>query len=551
MTPPQPITAPESQPGASSERRDQPHQECVANAEVSEVAVAIRAAGAREPLFLVGDGSAAHISVLASHIDPEIPLYALPGVPFGEPGLHTIEGMAAHLLRIVREIRAAGPYCLLGWSFGGAVAYELAAQLIGQDQSVAFLGLLDAYGPESLAHRRALESYMVHPLPIPLHVFAGADVRRLPGQPPPISSLGWSEALPEQRARRLHVPGNGYSVFDVANAPALGRAVSSAMADARRQPSRLLEAQYRPQFTIQTGQRQYTPIFCLPGAGDSVVAFTALAEALGETWPVQGLQARGLDGALVPHSSVEAAAVMHVRAIREVQPEGPVHLLGHSFGGWVALQIAHELRAARRAVASLTIIDTEAPDSNGTLGREYTASEALMELVGVLELAAGKSLGIDGAARELLDARGSLQLLHEGCVRVGLLPRGSRPDALRGVLRVFSTALRTGYRPQRAYPDPVRLVLVSDPRREPEAERCQHDQTLAAWRRWAPKLTSCHGPGNHVAVLKPPHVQALADGLRARFEQPSRRSEAGGGHLPLHACNTDYDPALASKHAGT
>ncbi|MEI8632660.1 thioesterase domain-containing protein [Vibrio sp. PP-XX7] len=31
----------------------------------------------------------------------------------------------------------------MGWSFGGTLAYEVAAQLLGQDQEIEFLGLLD------------------------------------------------------------------------------------------------------------------------------------------------------------------------------------------------------------------------------------------------------------------------------------------------------------------------------------------------------------------------------------------------------------------------
>jgi syringomycin synthetase protein SyrE len=225
-----------------------------------------------------------------------------------------------------------------------------------------------------------------------------------------------------------------------------------------------------------------------------------------------------LDGLLVPHSTVEAAAATHVRAIREVQPRGPVHLLGHSFGGWVALALAHQLRAADRSVASLTIVDAEVPDAEGALGREYTAGEAFMELIRVLELTADQSLGIDRARCETSDLLGRLQLLHEGCVRAGLMPARSQPESLRGVLRAFGTALRTRYRPRHAYAELVRLVLVSDPHGDEEGNRRQHQRAVAAWRRWAPNLTYHHAPGNHVAVLKPPHVRVLANVLQSSLE---------------------------------
>ncbi|MEX5585754.1 thioesterase domain-containing protein, partial [Pseudomonas lurida] len=40
-----------------------------------------------------------------------------------------------------------GPYRVAGWSFGGVLAYEVAMQLLGLDESVAFLGLIDTLVP--------------------------------------------------------------------------------------------------------------------------------------------------------------------------------------------------------------------------------------------------------------------------------------------------------------------------------------------------------------------------------------------------------------------
>jgi hypothetical protein len=38
--------------------------------------------------------------------------------------------------------RPVGPYRFAGWSLGGVLAYEVAIQLIGQDQIVEFAGLI-------------------------------------------------------------------------------------------------------------------------------------------------------------------------------------------------------------------------------------------------------------------------------------------------------------------------------------------------------------------------------------------------------------------------
>ncbi|MBB4933693.1 phthiocerol/phenolphthiocerol synthesis type-I polyketide synthase D [Lipingzhangella halophila] len=51
---------------------------------------------------------------------------------------------AARYVRMIREFRPEGPYRVGGWSFGGAVAYEMARQLAADDAEVDLLVLLDA-----------------------------------------------------------------------------------------------------------------------------------------------------------------------------------------------------------------------------------------------------------------------------------------------------------------------------------------------------------------------------------------------------------------------
>jgi thioesterase domain-containing protein len=61
------------------------------------------------------------------------------GAPYG-----SLAELAAGYVRDLRERQARGPYRLCGWSFGGVVAFEMAAQLVTAGEPVAFLSLLDA-----------------------------------------------------------------------------------------------------------------------------------------------------------------------------------------------------------------------------------------------------------------------------------------------------------------------------------------------------------------------------------------------------------------------
>jgi thioesterase domain-containing protein len=375
---------------------------------------------------------------------------------------------------------------------------------------------IEPYLIRLMAHERAIENYVATPIPIPIYLFTAEEQPDVPKElAPPDPLMGWGSVRPERQIHLIRVPGNHRSLMDDPHVVILGQALSVAIAQVSKQRHDLPETQYCPLVTMQVGKRNNTPVFCVPGAGDNVIGFIELAGAIGSECPIYGLQPRGVEGALVPHSTVEAAATMYLEAINTIQPDGRAHLIGHSFGGWVAFEIATQMRASGRSVASLTIIDSEAPCGNGLLGRAYTSTEVLVKLIEVMELATDKSLGIHRAEFESQNIAGQLRLLHEGILRVGLMPRRSTPNALRGPVRTFGAALRASYRPQVPFPGLARLALARDPRLDDRADQRERQATLEGWRLWSPNITCWDGPGNHFSILKPPHVKTLADWWRS------------------------------------
>ncbi|MFE5679892.1 amino acid adenylation domain-containing protein [Streptomyces erythrochromogenes] len=99
------------------------------------------------------------------------------------------------------------------------------------------------------------------------------------------------------------------------------------------------------------------PLFCVhPGAGLSW-CYAPLLPYVDPDRPVYGIQTPALtDPGFVP-TSVEELARLYAAHLRSVQPGGPYHLLGWSFGGLVAHAVATELRAAGEDVAFLCIVD--------------------------------------------------------------------------------------------------------------------------------------------------------------------------------------------------
>ncbi|GAA3883407.1 non-ribosomal peptide synthetase [Saccharothrix violaceirubra] len=102
------------------------------------------------------------------------------------------------------------------------------------------------------------------------------------------------------------------------------------------------------------------PLFCLPPAAGLGWSFAGLARHLPDR-PVYALQARTLSTPGLTPPSVEEMARDYLGLIREVQPEGPYHLLGFSLGGLVAHRIASLLRAQGEEVALLAMLDAYPP----------------------------------------------------------------------------------------------------------------------------------------------------------------------------------------------
>jgi N-(5-amino-5-carboxypentanoyl)-L-cysteinyl-D-valine synthase len=57
----------------------------------------------------------------------------------------SFEALARYYLAHVRRLQPSGPYSLLGWSFGGVLALEMALQLAREGETVANLFFIDSF----------------------------------------------------------------------------------------------------------------------------------------------------------------------------------------------------------------------------------------------------------------------------------------------------------------------------------------------------------------------------------------------------------------------
>ncbi|MFH9424722.1 amino acid adenylation domain-containing protein [Streptomyces sp. NPDC017529] len=126
-----------------------------------DVLLPLRPRGSRPPLFCVhpASGISWPYAGLMRHLGDR-PVYGLQARGLTEPGARpaTIADMAADYLAQIRSVQPTGPYHLLGWSFGGAVAHVMATRLQEQGERVALLALLDS-APGRIDPARVLPSH--------------------------------------------------------------------------------------------------------------------------------------------------------------------------------------------------------------------------------------------------------------------------------------------------------------------------------------------------------------------------------------------------------
>ncbi|WP_410870092.1 amino acid adenylation domain-containing protein [Nocardia sp. A7] len=106
-------------------------------------------------------------------------------------------------------------------------------------------------------------------------------------------------------------------------------------------------------------------LFCVHSSSGMSWSYLGFAEQLRPGRPIYGLQAPDLSGREPSARSIEEFAQRYVREIRAVQPSGPYHLLGWSFGGLIVQAMAVELQAEGEQVGVVALLDTDTADIDG------------------------------------------------------------------------------------------------------------------------------------------------------------------------------------------
>ncbi|MEV7039720.1 beta-ketoacyl synthase N-terminal-like domain-containing protein [Amycolatopsis sp. NPDC051061] len=248
------------------------------------------------------------------------------------------------------------------------------------------------------------------------------------------------------------------------------------------------------------------PVFLFHPAGGPTSVYRELVRLLPEGHPVYGFER------IDDEDTVEAKAACYVELIREIQPRGPYRLGGWSFGGCLAYETARRLDGPVDLVFLIdTILPLPAPGKPADLllDRFDRFAEHVTRTYGV-------PFAIPRDALAELDEHAQIRWVLESLAE-------QVPDLGAGVLRhqyesYVDARVAERYAPER-YGGRVLLVRAQEPHpltTTLDPRYLRTDDTLG-WDEFCPDLEVSRVPGDHVSMIDPPHVSALATELAARL----------------------------------
>jgi thioesterase domain-containing protein len=264
------------------------------------------------------------------------------------------------------------------------------------------------------------------------------------------------------------------------------------------------------------------PVLLLPGAGGSPVYFESLAQRLGAGRPIWAVQWQPEETAHPPADLIPALAERCLLELgQRLAPAAGLHLVGHSFGGLLAYELAVRLNQAGRPPLGLYIIDNPAPGVGWT--PDYAAwghADWLLHIGRRIARLYGIELHLSREALAGLDAPAADGRFLDALLAGGALP----PDSRRDYVQRFVAHYRTQAMAAAAYRPPLGpgarpTVLLRARDEDPGLGRgpTPADPALGWGHQVGSPVQVVTVPGTHIDMLLPPHVAALASALGTAF----------------------------------
>ncbi|WP_167376261.1 amino acid adenylation domain-containing protein [Xenorhabdus vietnamensis] len=276
-----------------------------------------------------------------------------------------------------------------------------------------------------------------------------------------------------------------------------------------------------------TGHKR--PLFFVHPMGGNVLSYLRLVKHFPEDQPFYALQAHGVDAGSMPLTSIQEQAANYLEAIRQIQPHGPYSIGGWSYGGFVAFEMARQLKEHGEDVADLFVLDTVALN---TEPQEKMNGEALLKWFfwELLWLNKGATLPEQIVPEHITSLQERFEYITGHAIATGAIPQGSSRAVVQRLFDVYKANWQaaTDYA---AYTADINMTLLHATRPLPEVLRSMHDAVGSKYRDpkngWESKtnghINVIDVPGDHLEIMEEPYVAKVAKVILQEMNKSSKK----------------------------
>src|SRR5579883_1014783 len=257
------------------------------------------------------------------------------------------------------------------------------------------------------------------------------------------------------------------------------------------------------------------PLFCMHPIGGEILCYRNLSILLGLDQPFYGLQSKGLDGKQSPHIRVEDMASHYIREIQTLQPHGPYFLMGYSFGGTVAFEVARQLHRQGEKIGILVMLDN--------LRAGYDSRAPFWKRM-FLHVQNVSQQGPAYLKRKLVGWRewGAYTVKHRlENYKKSLNPHVSKTDEHLEVIDANILAAETYDFP--VYSGQITLLRTEDQNRS-DAVGMRYDPQYGWGHLATGGVDTYYIPGSHSSLLEEPHIQEVVRIMKVCLTQAQAES---------------------------
>ncbi|BBN81580.1 non-ribosomal peptide synthetase [Pseudoalteromonas sp. A25] len=260
---------------------------------------------------------------------------------------------------------------------------------------------------------------------------------------------------------------------------------------------------------LQKGQKDYKPIVLIAGAGGLLISYQSLVQGLDKRIPVFGLQPNEIADKDEVLSSVSLTASHYLSELDKLNTSGDIHIVAHSFGSFIAHEMVQQAKHKTHIKLSLTVLDTPVPTQVDKPTSDEQCNQIMLEnIMAFFSVPLSEEQKCEYAGLNQAQKMGwASRILNASGYRFSI-------SQLSCFSKVFSAQLNAPVALMPLFPLDTMEIIKANETNEFEGQLIKPSM---GWDSLCNETTCYEVEGNHLSILKKPHVDAVVRILEKNY----------------------------------